>query len=77
MPIYDFECGDCGERFEELVRREETPPCPRCSGTRVERRISLVAPTPKIGLRGGDARRSEARRRDRRERAAERRRDRG
>jgi putative FmdB family regulatory protein len=74
VPIYDFECAACGERFEELTKADATPPCPSCASPRVERQISLVAPTPKIGLRGADARRSEARRRDRRERAAERRR---
>jgi putative FmdB family regulatory protein len=73
MPIYEFECGACGERFEELTSADATPNCPRCSGTDVTRLISLVSPTPKIGLRGGDARRSEAKRRDRRERERERR----
>jgi putative FmdB family regulatory protein len=72
MPIYEFRCGGCGEQFEELVAIDATPPCPRCGG-HAERLISLVSPPPKIGLRGGDARRSEAKRRARREQAAERR----
>jgi putative FmdB family regulatory protein len=72
MPIYEFDCAGCGERFEELVGVGETPRCPRCGGGDVRRRISLVAPPPKIGLRGGDARRSEAQRYDRRERDRER-----
>ncbi|HKP91343.1 MAG TPA: zinc ribbon domain-containing protein [Thermoleophilaceae bacterium] len=72
MPIYEFACGACGARFEELTRADETPPCPSC-GARdgVERQISMPAPTPKIGLRGRDARRSEAQRYDKRERARE------
>lgn len=75
MPIYDFACGACGARFEELVRADATPPCPGCGkADRVERLISLVAPPLKIGLRGRDARRSEAKRYDRRERERERKR---
>jgi putative FmdB family regulatory protein len=72
MPIYEFACPRCGARFEELARADEAPRCPDCGGADVERLISLVAPTPKFGLRGGDARRSEARRYDRRERDRER-----
>lgn len=72
MPIYEFECTTCNERFEELTSADATPPCPACGGSEVRRMISLVAPTPKIGLRGRDARRSEAKRYDRRERKRER-----
>jgi putative FmdB family regulatory protein len=71
MPIYEFECASCGARFEELTSRDATPPCPTCGGTEVERQISLVAPPPRFGLRGKDARRSEAKRYDRRERERE------
>jgi putative FmdB family regulatory protein len=71
MPIYEFACGACGEHFEELTRADATPRCPACGATEAERLISLVAPRPKIGLRGNDARRSEAKRKERRERAAE------
>jgi putative FmdB family regulatory protein len=76
VPIYEFDCAACGERFEELTKLDETPACPRCDGSEVERRVSPVA-TLRIGLRGGDARRSEARRRDQRERSAEKRRREG
>jgi putative FmdB family regulatory protein len=71
MPIYEFACAACGTRFEELTRADTTPSCPACGSGEVERLISLVAPTPRIGLRGRDARRSEAKRYDRRERARE------
>jgi putative FmdB family regulatory protein len=72
MPIYEFDCAGCGECFEELVGADATPPCPSCGSRDVRRRISLVAPPPKIGLHGRDARRSEAQRYDRRERDRER-----
>ena len=71
VPIYEFSCTSCGERFEELTAIDATPPCPRCGAPDAKRLISQYAHL-RIGLRGGDARRSEARRRDRREREAER-----
>jgi putative FmdB family regulatory protein len=73
VPIYEFACGRCGESFEELTSAGETPRCPKCSGSDVRRVFSTVSPTPRLGLRGGDARRSEAKRMARRERDAERR----
>jgi putative FmdB family regulatory protein len=74
VPIYDFRCDACGERFEELTRRGATPPCPRCGATDVERLISGAVTMLRIGPQGRDRRRMEAGRRDRREREAERRR---
>jgi putative FmdB family regulatory protein len=71
VPIYDFACRACGEPFEELTKADETPPCPACGSTDVERRLSTPARPPKFGLRGGDARRSEAKRHDSRERKRE------
>ncbi len=41
MPIFDFDCKSCGERFEALVRRESAPACPNCAGTDVERQFPM------------------------------------
>ena len=43
MPLYEYECRDCGQEFEELVsiNSEETPPCPECGSTHVEKQMSL------------------------------------
>ena len=71
MPIYDFRCDACGAEFEELVRAQELPRCPSCGAGEPRRLLSQVAPTPRIGLRGGDARRSDAARRGREERKRE------
>ncbi|MGL5249139.1 MAG: FmdB family zinc ribbon protein, partial [Brooklawnia sp.] len=30
MPLYDFECPACGERFEEIARLEDSVACPAC-----------------------------------------------
>jgi putative FmdB family regulatory protein len=46
MPLYDFTCDDCGNRFERLVRREAELPdvtCPGCDGRQVHRALSLPA----------------------------------
>lgn len=33
MPLYDFECRECGEAFEERVGMSEVEvPCPKCTG---------------------------------------------
>ena len=46
MPIYEFECGSCGERFESLVAAgTEAAACPACGTAGAERRMSSFAPT--------------------------------
>ena len=71
VPIYDFRCESCGTTFEELVRGDELPPCPSCGAAGPRRLLSQVAPTPRIGLRGAAARKSDAERRVREERKRE------
>lgn len=44
MPIYEFECGSCGERFEELSPAgTERTRCPSCGAEGAERRLSKFA----------------------------------
>ena len=44
MPIYEYRCESCAERFEELVRRPgDTVACPACGGTEAERLLSVFA----------------------------------
>ena len=71
MPIYDFLCEACGATFEELVRGDAVPVCPRCGAGRPRRLLSQVAPPLRIGLRGAAARRSDATRSAREERKRE------
>ena len=42
MPLYDFECLDCGELFEALVLKTAAS-CPKCQGARLEQKISTFA----------------------------------
>ena len=51
MPIYEFECGECGQRFEDLVAAgTETAKCPSCESAGATRRLSTFGlthqPTP-------------------------------
>ena len=72
MPLYDFHCRDCGERFEELASPGETAPCPVCGSPDVERVLSAFAGPFTVAPRGVAARRSNAQRRVREELRAER-----
>lgn len=66
MPIYDFDCPDCGARFEEIVAAGATAPCPACGGERVTRAYSPIAPSGLgVGLTGKAAAESNARRTER------------
>jgi len=52
MPIYEFRCEDCGERFEKLCfssADENKTRCPRCGSSRVRREFSTFA----CGIGGG------------------------
>ena len=44
MPIYEFKCGECDSKFEELVTAgTDSIPCPKCGSAQVYRLISLVS----------------------------------
>lgn len=65
MPIYEFECEECGARFEELVAADSSAPaCSRCGSERARRLLSNVSP-PGRQPRGAAVRSDESRRRER------------
>ncbi|MGH9325124.1 MAG: FmdB family zinc ribbon protein [Terriglobia bacterium] len=44
MPIFEYECRDCGTKFEKLViSSTETVMCKQCSSRRVEQMLSVFA----------------------------------
>jgi putative FmdB family regulatory protein len=43
MPIYEYVCMSCESHFEELVRVDETPPCPECGSGNAKRQFSMFA----------------------------------
>ncbi len=64
MPIYEFECEECGTRFEELVAAGALVACPQCGAERSRRLYSAVSP-PGRQPRGAAVRSDESRRRER------------
>jgi putative FmdB family regulatory protein len=47
MPIYEYRCPNCGEKFDKLVRfgGDAQVRCPNCDSDQARRLISLVAHT--------------------------------
>ncbi|MBN8726595.1 MAG: zinc ribbon domain-containing protein [Xanthomonadales bacterium] len=45
MPIYEFECSACHDRFERLQKLSDPDPaaCPACGKAQVRRRVSAPA----------------------------------
>ena len=43
MPLFEYTCNQCEHEFEALVRAGETPACPSCQGTSLQRRLSVFA----------------------------------
>lgn len=75
MPIYEYACLSCGDRFEQLVREATTVPrCPKCTSSELERLVSLPRvrsdSTRRLAMkatRARDARQGEERMRAQRE----------
>ena len=60
MPLYEYACQTCETQFEVLVRASESPECPACHGTALERKFSVFAAraggsegAPTMGAPGG------------------------
>ncbi len=65
MPVYEFECEQCGDRFEELAPSDtQSFPCPACGSDRTLRLLSPVSP-PGRQPRGAGVRSGESQRRER------------
>ena len=43
MPIYEYACVHCDEEFELLIRGSETPTCPSCGNTKLDKQFSVPA----------------------------------
>jgi putative FmdB family regulatory protein len=62
MPIYEFVCAECSERFERLVDAgTERESCPQC-GAEAERVFSAIAAPAKLAVSSGTARKMEDKR---------------
>lgn len=45
MPLYEYECGACGARFDRLTSfaGADDAVCPRCSSREARRLLSVIA----------------------------------
>jgi putative FmdB family regulatory protein len=60
VPVYEFRCGSCGERFSELVPMgTEAAPCRSCGADAAERVLSAPAPQQRLVRSPGGARKQE------------------
>ena len=50
MPLYEYECGACGNRFEQIQKFSDPPieVCPRCG----ERQLRKLLSSPAIQFKG-------------------------
>lgn len=56
MPVYEFTCQSCGERFDKLFRTTSGEPkaaCPKCESKKTRRSLSLVNAGESKGESGG------------------------
>jgi putative FmdB family regulatory protein len=53
VPIYDYACASCDERFDELQRSDAPPPaCPSCGAEDTQRLLStFLVPNSSAGQR--------------------------
>ena len=54
MPIYEYSCQQCGQRFEQLVRSMSSADkfkCPKCGSAKTARALSVFA----VGAEGAKA----------------------
>ena len=44
MPIYEYECGECGHRLESIQKVNDAPltDCPTCGQSRLKRLVSAA-----------------------------------
>jgi len=53
MPLFEYECRDCGKPFETFVTADREPHCPACQGQNLAKQLSSP------GMVGSAATRSE------------------
>ena len=43
MPIFEYRCQGCQHEFELLVLPNDTPACPECKSTTLEKQLSILS----------------------------------
>lgn len=52
MPLFEYDCAECKQTVEILVRGGERPICPECASENLAKRLSV--PAPPTGSRAAD-----------------------
>ena len=47
MPIFEYICRDCANRFETIVTGSRTPVCPSCQSASLDKQHSVFAVSTK------------------------------
>jgi putative FmdB family regulatory protein len=55
MPIFEYLCRECNQRFETLVYGSQKPECPHCGGRKLEPQLSVFAVSGKSSAAGKSA----------------------
>jgi putative FmdB family regulatory protein len=54
MPIYEYECNECGNRFERFVRStDDEIACEKCGSTELQRLLSAFSTSCPVTIGGG------------------------
>jgi len=43
MPIYEYKCRNCDNLFEKIVKLNESPDCPECDSSDLEKQFTVAA----------------------------------
>ena len=55
MPLFEYACRRCDRHFEVLVRGTDTPQCPSCHSTELDRQQSVFAARTQGGSYAAEA----------------------
>ena len=55
MPLFEYECRDCGRAFESFVTADRQPSCPGCGGASLAKLLSSPGMVGSGGTRRAEA----------------------
>jgi len=47
MPIFEYRCQDCGNKFEAILLGKQEPECPKCHTQNLQKELSTFAVSAK------------------------------